>query len=138
VVLPVAVMWGVVLVVVTCGADLARMERYEADGTVTDVAGWSKVDDQLEKWVVGSPFSVSIAAQVQQTGRPARVDSFADASGPIAEEARTLGIRSSVGCPIVVRGRIWGVINASSKVHGSRDSSASPTESRHSAGRSRW
>ena len=24
------------------GADLARMERYEADGTVTGVAGWSR------------------------------------------------------------------------------------------------
>jgi signal transduction histidine kinase len=44
-----------------------------------------------------------------------RVDSFVGASGPIAEEARALGIRSSVGCPVVVRGRLWGVIAASSK-----------------------
>jgi GAF domain-containing protein len=44
-----------------------------------------------------------------------RLDSFADASGPIAEEARAVGIRSSVGCPIVVAGRLWGVIAASSK-----------------------
>ena len=33
-----------------------------------------------------------------------RVDSFSQASGAIAEEARALGIRSSVGCPIVVGG----------------------------------
>jgi signal transduction histidine kinase len=44
-----------------------------------------------------------------------RVDSFAEASGPIAEEARELGIRSSVGCPIVVAGQMWGVIAASSR-----------------------
>jgi signal transduction histidine kinase len=44
-----------------------------------------------------------------------RVDSFSQASGPIAEEARALGIRSSIGCPIVVGGRLWGVIAASSK-----------------------
>jgi signal transduction histidine kinase len=43
------------------------------------------------------------------------VHSFADAHGPIAREAQRLGIRSSVGCPIVVDGRLWGVIAASSK-----------------------
>jgi len=58
---------------------------------------------------------VSIAALVGQTSRPVRVDSFSQASGPIAEEARALGIRSSVVCPIVVGGRLWGVIAASSK-----------------------
>jgi signal transduction histidine kinase len=96
------------------GADLARMERYEADGTVIGVAQWSKHDEQL---AVGRRFSlegVSIAAQVLETRGPVRVDSFADASGPIADEARQLGIRSSVGCPIVVEGQLWGVIAASS------------------------
>jgi signal transduction histidine kinase len=97
------------------GADFARMERYEADGTVTGVAAWSRHDEQL---VVGTRFTLegaSIAALVSQTGGPMRVDSFAQASGPIAEEARALGIRSSVGCPIVVAGRLWGVIAASAR-----------------------
>jgi signal transduction histidine kinase len=98
------------------GADLARMERYEADGTVTGVAGWSS-SDELEL-AVGTRFALegtSIAALVRQTTGPVRVDSFAHASGPIAQEAQALGIRSSVGCPIVVGGRLWGVIAASSK-----------------------
>ena len=43
------------------------------------------------------------------------MDSFERASGPIAREARALGIRSSVGCPIVVGGRTWGVIAASTR-----------------------
>ena len=97
------------------GADLARMERYEADGTVTGVAAWSRGDEQL---AVGTRFTLegaSIAALVLQTRGPMRVDSFDEASGPIAEEARELGIRSSVGCPIVVLGRLWGVIAASSR-----------------------
>jgi signal transduction histidine kinase len=102
-----------------CGADLARMERYEADGTVTGVAGWRRVGDHLAVGTRIALEGMSIAAQVQQTGRPARVDSFTHASGPIAEEARALGIRSSVGCPIVVRGRVWGVIAASSRDEGS-------------------
>jgi signal transduction histidine kinase len=98
------------------GADLARMERYETDGTVTGVAAWST--EQGHQLAVGRRFvveGVSIAALVRQTGRPARVDTFADASGPIAHEARELGIRSSVGCPIVVAGHLWGVIAASRK-----------------------
>jgi signal transduction histidine kinase len=98
------------------GADLARMERFETDGTVTGVAGWGI--EEGHQLAVGSRFAVegvSIAALVQQTGRPARVDTFANAAGAIAEEARELGIRSSVGCPIVVAGRLWGVIAASRK-----------------------
>jgi signal transduction histidine kinase len=96
------------------GADLARMERYETDGTVTGVAAWSRHD---ERPAVGTRFAlegVSIAALVLRTSGPVRVDSFAEASGPFAEEARELGIRSSVGGPIVVAGRLWGVIAASS------------------------
>jgi signal transduction histidine kinase len=97
------------------GADLARMERYETDGTVTGVAGWSRDKEQLAVGTRLALEGVSIAALVLQTRGPVRVDSFAEASGPIAEEAREVGIRSSVGCPIVVAGRLWGVIAASSK-----------------------
>ena len=98
------------------GADLARMERYEDDGTVTGVAAWSTRDDP--QLAVETRFSLtgeSIAARVRETGHAMRVDSFARASGPIAEEAREKGIRSSVGCPIWVGGHLWGVIAASSK-----------------------
>jgi signal transduction histidine kinase len=97
------------------GGDIARMERYETDGSVTGVAAWSRDVGQL---AVGTRFTLegmSIAALVRESGRPVRIDSFADASGPIAEEARALGIKSSVGCPIVVSGRLWGVIAASSR-----------------------
>jgi signal transduction histidine kinase len=98
-----------------CGADLARMERYEADGTVTGVAAWSKVPAHL---AVGTRFTLdglSVARDIRRTGGPVRLESFAGATGAIAEEARALGIRSSVGCPIVVSGRLWGVIAASTK-----------------------
>jgi signal transduction histidine kinase len=98
------------------GADLARMERYEADGTITGVGAWSR--DPERELVVGTRIAlegVSVAALVRERGGPVRVDTFAQASGPIAEESRALGIRSSVGCPIVVQGRLWGVIAASSK-----------------------
>jgi signal transduction histidine kinase len=98
-----------------CGADLARMERYEAAGTVTGLAAWSKVPVQL---AVGTRFDVdglSVARDVRRSGGPVRLDSFKGATGAIAGEARALGIRSSVGCPIVVAGDLWGVIAASRK-----------------------
>ena len=98
-----------------CGADVARMERYEEDGTVTGVAAWSRGRVGL---AVGTHLSLdgtSIAREVQETGAPARVDSLGGATGEIAREGQELGIRSSVGCPIVVEGRLWGVIAASRK-----------------------
>jgi hypothetical protein len=55
------------------GADLARMERYEADGTVAGVGRWSREDDPL---AVGTRIpleGLSIAALVRQTGRPVEV-----------------------------------------------------------------
>jgi signal transduction histidine kinase len=98
-----------------CGADLARMERYEVDGTVTGVAAWGTLAEQL---AVGTRFDLdglSVAREVLQSGNPVRLESFAGATGGIAREARGLGIRSSVGCPIVVAGHLWGVIAASTR-----------------------
>jgi hypothetical protein len=43
------------------------------------------------------------------------VDSFGQDTEAIAREARAVGIRASVGCPIVVGGRLWGVVAASRK-----------------------
>ncbi|MCI2422916.1 sensor histidine kinase [Saccharopolyspora sp. K220] len=97
------------------GADLARLEHFEADGTVTGVAVWSRVQVQPAvgtRWTLDGP---SIARYAGHSGGPVRVESFADATGAIAREARELGIRSSVGCPILVAGRPWGVIAASRK-----------------------
>jgi signal transduction histidine kinase len=99
-----------------CDADLARMERFEPDRTVTAVAAWSRFGET--QLAVGERFALegeSIAAQVLATGQPARVDTFMGASGPIAREAQALGIRASVGCPIVVGRRTWGVIAASTR-----------------------
>ena len=97
-----------------CGADLARLERYEEDGTVTGVAAWSRVPATRRRdgsRLVGP----SLAREVRETGGPVRVASFAGATGAIAEEALGVGIRSSIGCPVTVAGRLWGVIAASTK-----------------------
>jgi PAS domain S-box-containing protein len=99
-----------------CDADLARLERFESDGTATVIAAWRR--SGTDRPAVGTRFALdgtSIAALVSRTGRPARVDGFEGSSGPIARENQALGINSSLGCPIVVGGRTWGVIAASTR-----------------------
>jgi len=95
-----------------CGADFARLVRYEPDGTAFGVAGWSKGRVRL---AVGTRFTLdgpSVASEVRRAGGPVRIDSFDRAQGTVADEVRAAGVRSAVGCPIVVAGQVWGVIAA--------------------------
>jgi signal transduction histidine kinase len=50
----------------------------------------------------------NVAAMVFGTGRPARVDTQQNDPGKTVEFIRSLGLRSAVGAPIVVNGRLWG------------------------------
>jgi GAF domain-containing protein len=47
---------------------------------------------------------------VAETGKPARVDGYDDASGEAAEIARRFGWTSSIAAPVIVEGRVWGVM----------------------------
>ncbi len=47
---------------------------------------------------------------VAETGEPARVDGYAEATGEAADIARRYGWRSSIAAPIAVEGRVWGVM----------------------------
>ncbi len=94
--------------------DSAGMGRYEPDGTLTFVASWGRAVDFVpvgSRWSVGGK---NIGTIVFETGRPARIDSYADASGLVGVAARQKGVRSSVATPIIVEGRLWGVVGAGS------------------------
>ncbi|GAA2111926.1 GAF domain-containing protein [Actinomadura alba] len=89
--------------------DGARIFRYDPDGLATVVATCCDTAGGLE---VGSRWAIkgeNIPAVVARTGRPARIDDYADASGPIATYLRRQGVRSAVGAPIIVDDRLWGV-----------------------------
>jgi signal transduction histidine kinase len=95
--------------------DATHMGRYEPDGTATCVASWSREGDELP---IGTRMALdgdNVSASVLGTGRPERIDSYENASGSVAAALRDLGIRSSVAAPIVVEGRLWGVMVVSSK-----------------------
>jgi signal transduction histidine kinase len=94
------------------GADYTGMIRYEPGGThVTTMATWAAADEHppvppRSRIVPGDPTTM-----VAETGKPARVDDWADVPGPIAEFVRReLGVTSSVGSPIVVNGTLWGAL----------------------------
>ena len=100
------------------GVENMRMVRYEADATVTVVAEWGEPDAAFP---VGSRLPLggkNIATQVLRTERPARIE-YAKATGAVGAYARSMGSRSAVGAPIVVDGRLWGVMVATSPEAGS-------------------
>jgi signal transduction histidine kinase len=92
--------------------DYAGMARYEPDGSVTAVAARGTTH-----FPVGSSLILggkNTATLVFETGRPARIDGYGDASGPMGDTAHARGVRSSVAAPIIVEGRLWGTIGAGS------------------------
>jgi GAF domain-containing protein len=94
-------------------ADFTLIGRYE-EGLATGVAGWSSAGTAVPVREQVSLGGRSVTGTVFQTGRSARMDSYAGASGGAAEYARDQGITSSVGAPINVEGRLWGVMVAAS------------------------
>jgi signal transduction histidine kinase len=97
------------------GVDATHMARYELDGTATGVAAWSVAGDHKPVGTRVGTAGESIVGIVLRTGRPARMHGYENASGPAAALGRELGLRSSVGAPIVVDQRLWGVMIVSSK-----------------------
>jgi signal transduction histidine kinase len=94
------------------GAETAVIHRFDPDGSSTIVASYGSLRQSF--WV-GSRWSLegnSVAARVYRTARPARFDDYPTSEGSIAASAQKLGIRSGVGSPIKVNGRLWGVIAA--------------------------
>jgi GAF domain-containing protein len=92
----------------------AAMGRFDPDGMVTTVAAWSPGEVAFRAGDRWNPEGNNVTGIVLATGRPARLDDFSDASGPIGVHARDAGYRSAVGSPIKVEGRLWGVMSAAS------------------------
>jgi signal transduction histidine kinase len=91
-----------------------RIVRYGPDGTITVVATWGKVADGIPVGTRWTATGENISTVVLRTGKPARQDHYDAASGPIGAHLARAGIRSAVGAPIVVEGRVWGAMIANS------------------------
>jgi sugar diacid utilization regulator len=92
-------------------AQTAGLWRYETSGEITLLA----VDYRshaLAKWPVGTRIPIdgnTLAAMVQRTGEPARMDSYENSEGQLAARLRDAGVRAAAGVPVIVDGRVWGL-----------------------------
>jgi CHASE3 domain sensor protein/GAF domain-containing protein len=96
------------------GAEVAKVLRYEPDGTATVVGGWSVPGIDIP---IGTRLTVEgqgVAVSVLHTARPARAERLEGPAGSVAACFHSLGVHSTVGSPILVEGRLWGVAIAGS------------------------
>jgi PAS domain S-box-containing protein len=96
-------------------AAATRVVRYEHDETATIVASWGRFADAVPVGTRMPLGGVNVISLVARSGRPARLDDYAQATGPIAAYGRRLHARGAVGGPIVVAGRLWGAMIVSSR-----------------------
>ena len=89
----------------------AAILRFDEGNMATVVAVWGEQPPGGIRVDARFPVDGSgVTAKVYRERSPVRVDAYQEASGAIADHAREHGIRSAVGCPIVVRGRLWGAM----------------------------
>jgi signal transduction histidine kinase len=92
------------------------LSRFGRDGQATVVGSWTRT---------GAAFPVPIGFRMELGGRnvhtlvfesrrPARVDHYGQDAGSIPAVVLAAGVRSSVGAPVSVEGRLWGVMTVAS------------------------
>jgi PAS domain S-box-containing protein len=92
-------------------ADLTVIGRYETDATFSYLAAGGPMHASSP---LGGRLKLggdNLASKILRSGQPESM-SYDNASGPIAAVARRLALRSAVGTPILVDGRIWGAMFA--------------------------
>jgi signal transduction histidine kinase len=93
-------------------ADGIALSRYEHGDEVVLLAHRGANAGQVPPGTRVRYEEESVTAIVGRTERPARMEHYNRTLGPIAQLVQTLGVRASVGAPIVVEGRLWGVVIA--------------------------
>ena len=90
------------------GAGTVNLAHFTEDDVNVTMAGWSLRGVHVPPGTRLKLEGDCINTLVLGTASPGRVDSYAGASGELAAKLRDLGIRSEVGAPVVVEGRVWG------------------------------
>ena len=88
--------------------DKVMLARFGPDRTMTVLASVNEGPFTVgSRWPLDGP---GVAATVLDTGHPARIDDYADLPGTVAAGIRASQASSLVGVPIVVDGKVWGVL----------------------------
>jgi signal transduction histidine kinase len=101
-------------------ADFTSVSRYYPDDTAAIVGAWTSTGVLRPPPPAGRlrMGGRNMTTLVHQTGQPARIDDYSEASGGFAGVARDWGARAAVGVPIRVGGRLWGTVNVWSAKQG--------------------
>jgi signal transduction histidine kinase len=88
--------------------------RFEPGPGLITLAAWSATGTPAPVGKRWSLTSTNVAWKVLQTGEAARTDDYSTANDPLSVSLREAGVKSVVGSPIVVEGRLWGVVTVRS------------------------
>ncbi|HEY2577026.1 MAG TPA: GAF domain-containing sensor histidine kinase [Streptosporangiaceae bacterium] len=92
-------------------APLVGLFRYERENVATVIAGAGDVvSPYLGRPWPCPPGDPGLVATLQRTGQPMRIDDYRQISSVITETARQAGLGKSAGVPVIVGGRVWGVL----------------------------
>jgi predicted ATPase/signal transduction histidine kinase len=90
----------------------ATITRFDGDGALTIVALGRLEPGLTNIPLIGQKLSLegdNLAVRVLRSGRAARMDSHEDAPGPVSAAIHAMGLRGTVGAPIIVNGQVWGM-----------------------------
>jgi signal transduction histidine kinase len=97
------------------GVTTTNLVRYEDTGRGTILGSWAARGAPAFPIAADLPMDgETVAPRVLRSGRPVRVDEYDHIDDELARRLRGVGIRSAVGAPIVVAGRLWGAVIAAS------------------------
>ena len=85
------------------------LSRYDPDGYLTRVGVWSRPDVRLPAGERSRLGGRNVSTLVFETAQAARLDNYGDDAGE-ASVWTAAGLRSAVGVPISVDGRLWGSV----------------------------
>jgi signal transduction histidine kinase len=91
-----------------------NLAYFAPDGFNLTMAGWSFRENHVPTGTRLPLDGESINVVIQRTRAPARVETYDGVEGELAALLRQLGIRTEVGAPVVVDGKVWGALIAGS------------------------
>src|SRR5262245_13301967 len=94
------------------GASSVNLSRYTPDGLNVTMAGWSLRGMHIPDGTSFPLAADTIGGRIVESGEPVRMDSWEHATSDLAVLVRESGVRSSVGAPVIVEGRLWGALVA--------------------------
>jgi signal transduction histidine kinase len=93
-------------------ADMGAVAKFGPEECFSVLAIWAREGMDFP-FPVGEQLPIeegSLSARVLRSGRPSRLDTYGGATGRLAEIRDRFGLRSMIGAPVMVGGRVWGLV----------------------------